>query len=343
MKKFPWRLLVYLAFLLYLFLDLRACNGPLRQAFAKRQHVASEAAKSHRWVALVNEEPITRTQLDIAVFRHLYQRGKQDDDVPEKNLRMIRRAVLQQLIDDTLIRQYADGEGFAAPAEEIDAFIARWESQFESEEDLERRSKAQFLTEEERNAELARVWSRMRWLEKRIEPGINVTEEEMQAWYEANRDTGTGFIEPEKIRARHLFVSTVEVDDEAHEKQIRDMHRKLISGEATFEELAPSSEDPRTKTRGGDLNWFSRDRMPDDFAEVVFALKKGEVSEPFRTSIGWHVVEVTDQQEERPISFPEAREEIRAHLENQLTKDTIRQLLEKLGDVANIRLFPENL
>lgn len=343
MKKFPWRLLVYLVFLLYLFLDLRACNGPLRQAFTQRHDFTIEAAKEHQWVALVNQEPITRTQLDIAVFRHLYQRGKQDDRLPEKNLRMIRRAVLQQLIDDTLIRQYADGEGFVAPEEEIEAFISRWESQFESEEDLGLRSEAQFLDEEERNAELARIWSRKRWLEQRIEPGIDVTEEEVRNWYEANRETGTGFVEPAKIRARHLFVSTVEVDDEAHEEQIREMHRKLLAGEATFEDLARESEDPRTKDRGGDLNWFARDRMPEDFAEVAFALAPGEVSNPFRTAIGWHIVEVTDRQEERAVSFDEMREEIRAHLENQRTEDTIRQLLEKLGTVANIRLFPENL
>jgi parvulin-like peptidyl-prolyl isomerase len=343
MKKFPWRLLVYLAFLLYLFLDLRACNGPLRQAFSKRHNYSTDAAKKNRWVALVNQEPISRTQLDIAVFRHLYQRGKEDEVIPEKNLRMIRRAVLQQLIEDTLIRQYADGEGFTVPQEEIDAFIAQWESQFESEEEIKLRSEDQFLSQEERNAELARIWTRKRWLETRIEPGIDVTEEEMEAWYEANRDTGTGFIEPEKVRARHLFVSTVEVDDEAHEQQIREMHRRLTDGEATFEELAKLSEDPRTKNRGGDLNWFTRDRMPEEFAEVAFALNKGDISEPFRTSIGWHIVEVTDRQEERPLSYEEIREDIRAHLENQRAEDTVKQLLEKRSEVANIRLFPENL
>ncbi len=343
MKKFPWRLLVYLLFLLYLFLDLRACNGPLRQAFAKRNDFTLDAAKEHQWVALVNQEPISSRQLDVAVFRHLFQRGKEDEEIPDRNLAMIRRAVLQRLIEDTLIRQYADGEGFTAPQEEVDAFIAQWESQFESGEDLALRSEGQFLTKEERNAELAQIWSRKRWLEQRIEPGIDVTEEEILAWYEANRESGTGFIEPAKVRARHLFVSTVEIDDEAHENQIREMYRKLQSEEATFEELAKLSEDLRTKNRGGDLNWFTRERMPDGFAEISFSLEKGEVSEPFHSTIGWHIVEVTDRQEERPATYDEARKEIRSHLENERTEDTIRQLLEKLSSVANIRLFPGNL
>lgn len=343
MKKFPWRLLVYIGFLLYLVLDLRYCNGPLRQSFLKRSDFTNQAAEEHRWVALVNQEPITRTQLDIAVFSHLYQRGKQDDPLPEKNLEMIRRAVLQRLIEDALLRQHAEGVNFKAPQEEIDAFIARWEDQFESEEDLEERSTAQFLSREERHAELARIWSRARWLEQRIEPGIDVTEEEMRAWYEANKETGKGFHEPEKVRARQLFISTVEVDDEAHEKQIRDLHAKLVSGEATIEALAPQSEDARSKNRGGDLNWFTRDRLSEEFTSKVFALDKGKISEPFKTKIGWHIVEVTDRQEKRPLSYEEVREDIRAYLENQRTEDTIDQLLEKLTKVGTIRLFPENL
>lgn len=343
MKNFPWRLLVYIAFLLYLILDLRFCNGPLRQSFLKRTDFIREAAREHEWVAMVNQEPITRIQLDIAVFSHLYQRGKQDEALPENNLKMIRRAVLQRLIEDALIRQHAEGVNFQAPQEEIDAFIARWEEQFESEEDLALRSEAQSITKEQRDEELAKIWSRTKWLEQRIEPGIDVTEEEIRAWFEANRESGEGFEEPEKVRARHLFLSTVEVDDEAREQQIRDLHRKLTAGEATFEELASQSDDPRTKNRGGDLNWLTRDRLPEAFTDVAFALEKGEISEPFRTTIGWHIVEVTDRQETRPLSYEELRDDIKAYLENERTKDTIRQLLDKLSEVGTVRLFPENL
>lgn len=344
MKKFPWRIFVYLAFLLYLFLDLRVCSGPLHRAFDERNDNTTEAAARHGWVALVNQEPITRTQLDLAVFRHLYQRGRHDDPPPERNQSMIRRAVLHELIEDTLIRQYADGTGFTAPEEEVEAYIARWESQFESAEDLAERAEPQGLSPEALREELARTWSRKRWLEQRIAPGIDVTEGEVRAWFDANRESGEGFVEPEKVRARHLFVSTVEADDEEHENLIRELHRRLESGQSAFEELAAeASEDPRTKNRGGELNWFARDRMPEAFAEVAFGLETGKISEPFRTEIGWHVVEVIERRPERPLSFEEVRDEIRVHLENERTRDTVDQLLEKLDKVANIRLFPENL
>ena len=143
MKKFPWRSLLYAAVLGYLLLDLKVFNGPLKRSFTERRDEAVEAAKKHRWVAIVNREPITSDQLDVAVFRHLYQRGKDYSEIPDKNLTMIRRAVLQSLIDEALVRHYADGEKFTAPQDEIDNFIEAWETQFIDDADLAERSKLQ--------------------------------------------------------------------------------------------------------------------------------------------------------------------------------------------------------
>jgi parvulin-like peptidyl-prolyl isomerase len=243
-----------------------------------------------------------------------------------------------------MVRQYADGEGFTAPPEEIEAFIDAWSAQFESGEKLAERAELQGLSDKELRDELARTWSRKRWLEKRIAPGIDVTDEEVREWFEANRESGEGFIEPEKIRARHIFLSTVETDDETREARIRDIHRQLVAKENTFKELAAAfSEDERTRNRGGDLNWFARDRIPEDFAAAIWELEPGALTEPFRTAIGWHVVEVLERQEARPVTFEEVEREIRHHLENERAADTVKVLMKKLRTVANIRLFPENI
>lgn len=344
MKRFPWRIVLYLVFVGYLFLDLKTCNGPLQRAISKRTDLTREAAEQHRWVALVNQEPVTGAQLDLAVARHLFQRGKDVEDVPETNLRMIRRATLQSLIDETLIRQYADGEGFHASEDEVDTFVSRWISQFSSGIELAERASNQILPDTEMRTELGRILSRKKWLERRVAPGVDVTDGEVKEWFENNRETGEGFIEPEKVHARHIFLSTVEVDDEVREKMIRDIHRNLEEGEGSFEELAETySEDPKTKKTGGDLKWFARDRVPEEFAEVVFAMESGELSDPFRTAIGWHIVEVLDRKEERPVTFDEVKSEIRHHLENERTAETVAILVKKLRTVANIRIFPEHI
>jgi parvulin-like peptidyl-prolyl isomerase len=349
MKKFPWRAMLYGAMLLYLVVDLKFCRGPLRQAMTSRRDASVEAAARNQWVAIINLEPVTREQLDLAVARHLHQRGKRPDDIPEKNLAMIKRAVLQTVIDDTLVRQYADGEKFVAPPAEIAAFVESWKSQFTTPEQIAERADDQGLTDEAIASELARIWSRKRWIEKRIAPAVTVTEEEAKAWFEANRGNAEsgirgGFIEPEKVRARQIFLSTVEVDDATREDLIREIHRKLTSGEAGFEALAKAhSEDERTKEKGGDLNWFSRNRLPEDFTGPVFALEPGKVSEPFKTRLGWHIAEVLERQAERPVTYEEIAVEIRQHLESERTEATVKELMGKLRKVANLQLFPENI
>src|SRR5690606_39236867 len=153
-------------------------------------------ARKRGWVALVNQEPLTREQVDLAVERHLFQRGKKAGEIPGKNLAMIRRAALQTLIDDTLVRQHADGEKFDAPPEEIAAFATAWKSGFGSPGELAERAAAQGLDPAALDAELARIWSRKRWLERRIEPGVTVTGEEAKAWFEANRTGEDGKLRP---------------------------------------------------------------------------------------------------------------------------------------------------
>lgn len=347
MKRLPWRSLLYAGILLYLLVDLRWCGGPLyKKIQSRRAATTAESAAKKGWVAVVNQEPITRRHLDVALYRHLYQRGKTPEEIPDATLKMMKHAVVQRLINDTLVRQYADGEKFNAPQKEIDAFIASWESQFASPENLAERSELQNLTEQERNAELARIWSRKRWLEERIEPGVDVTSEEVRQFFDASHEKGIGFTEPEKIHARHIFISTVEADDEAREKIIRNAYAKLKDTEnpVDFSDLAKQfSDDARSKLRGGDLNWFSRKRMPKDFCNHVFRLEKGAISEPFRTKTGWHIVEVLDRQEERPVTFEEVADEIRAHLESTRREETIKVLIRKRRKAANIEFFPENI
>jgi hypothetical protein len=348
MKRFPWRGLLYAVLLLYLILDLKFCEGPLRQAIVNRRDAGVAAAVENKWVAIINLEPVTREQLDLAVIRHLYLRGKMPGEIPEKNLTMIRRAVLQSVIDETLVRHYADGEGFVAPQEEIDRFVASWETQFPSPDDLAARAAAQGLDEAGWKTELARIYSRKRWLEKRIAPAVTVTEEEAREWFEANQVTeegkpGKGFVEPEKLRARRIFLRRTG-DGSEQETRMREIEAKLKAGTETFESLSKAySEEDFSKNSGGELNWFSRERIPEDFADIVFALKAGEGSKAFATSSGWHLVEVLERQEERPVLYEDAAQEIRNHLEAQRTEETIKTLMQKLRRVANIQLFPENI
>jgi hypothetical protein len=344
MSKLPWRTALYLAVIGYLVLDLKVCHGPLRDAMRNRRDATVAEARARGYVALVNLVPVTRAQVDLAVARHLRQRGKTVAQIPDKNLVMIRRAVLQSIIDEILVSQHADGGKFTAPASETAAFIAAWKSAFASPEELARRATAAGLDPATLDEELARLWSRKRWLETRIEPGVTVTEEEARTWFEQNRgDAGKtdglrpGFHEPEKARIRFALLGA---GDEA---LVRELHGRLKSGERTFGDVARRhSLDPATRENGEEPGWIARETLPEALAAAVFS-GEGGLLEPVRGESAWYLVEVLETRAGRPLAFDELRDEIIAHLEARRTAQVVRIQLDKLRKVANLQIFPENL
>lgn len=327
MKNLSWRWMLYLVVGGYLVLDLKVFHGPLRDAIRNPREAALVEARERGWVALVNREPLTKAQLDLAVARHLYQRGLDAAAIPSKNLDMIRRGVLQTLIDDTLVRQYADGDRHPVPEEETAAFVAAWKAGFASRDDFLARAAAQGLDEKSLDAELARIWTRKRWLENRIAPGIEVTEEEARQWFENNRvETGgkprPGFFEPEAVRLRETLLPATD------EAKARQLHADRKNG------AEPGGDEPR---------WRSRDELPESVAAAVFADGAQGLIDPILSPEGWHLVEVLERRESRALAFEDVSDEIFAHLEAQRTEETVRDLLEKLRKVANLQLFPENI
>lgn len=345
--KFPWRVMLYGVITLYLVGDLYWFEGPLRQKIDSRKPFSKysrERALKNGWVATVNEEPVTRRQLDRAVELYFYRRGKAADSASALDLRLARLAALTELIHEVLVRQHSRAEKFVADPKLIDRYIKNFESQFPSAEEMEERSLAQGLSPEERRTRLAANITGQLWLEKRVSPATEVTEQEARDWFEENREAGEGFTAPEVVRARHLFLSTVEEDTPEREKLIRDFHRSLVAEESDFAELASRfSEDERSKRAGGDLNWFSADRMPSDFSDQVFGLGVGEISEPFRTSLGWHIVEVTDRKAGSDLSFEALKPEILARIETERRQHAVGVFLRKLETASAIEIFREML
>ncbi len=110
-----------------------------------------------------------------------------------------------------------------------------------------------------------------------------VTEPAMKAYYQKNK---TDFGE---VRASHILVKT--------EEEAKDVKKKLDGG-TSFETLAKEvSIDPASAARGGDLGFFTRDRMVSTFADAAFAMKKDEVSGPVKSQFGYHIIH---KKESRP-------------------------------------------
>ena len=102
--------------------------------------------------------------------------------------------------------------------------------------------------------------------------------------------------EEQQVSARHILITPNEIiDDETARQQLLDAHQRIEGGE-DFGELAKLlSDDPGSANSGGELGWAGPGTFVPEFQATVETLDVGEMSEPFRSPFGWHVVEVLDR------------------------------------------------
>ena len=95
-----------------------------------------------------------------------------------------------------------------------------------------------------------------------------------------------------QYQARHILVRPEEGQDEAAAKAEIDTLRARIEGGADFAEVATAeSDDKASAARGGDLGWFTQDQYGAEFGAQVAGLQDGQVSQPFKSQAGWHIVQ----------------------------------------------------
>lgn len=97
----------------------------------------------------------------------------------------------------------------------------------------------------------------------------------------------------EQVHCRHILLRPNEIQDDATTRQrlaaIRD---RILAGEDFGALASVTSEDPGSASRGGDLSWSSPGTFDPEFETVLASLEPNEISEPFRTQFGWHIVQL---------------------------------------------------
>ena len=125
----------------------------------------------------------------------------------------------------------------------------------------------------------------------------------------------------EETLARHVFVAG---DSSDSAERLARARARIVAGEP-FEAIARElSEDPNSAPEGGELPWFATGELPAEMENVARALDAGELSEPFRTQFGWHVLEVLERRT-RDIDD----EALRQRAENALRQRRIEQETER--------------
>jgi len=293
----------------YLVGDFFVFKGPLNRI------IESYRLSKPEIVARVSGHPITRSQLDRAVSEQLWLEGKSLDSVTPENLKAARATALDELVDHELLRLQVRELDPPLPVsdEEINERLRRLVGRFESKGALETAMKSQGIPMEmDLRDRLAARIRQEKLIALRIGDSIKVTDGEAREWFAKNQQS---IALPERVEARHVFIPALDHPPEEAKQKLDAALVELTKKKKDFATLAKElSEDPATKDRGGALGWMTRDRLPVDFAAPVFSLK---INQPtlVRTTLGWHLVEVTARKPAEPRTFEQAKPEILAALE----------------------------
>ena len=146
-----------------------------------------------------------------------------------------------------------------------------------------------------------------------------------------------------QTHARHILIRTsADISDDDARQTLLDLKQRIEQGE-DFADLANEySEDPGSKIKGGDLGWANPGTFVTEFENVMGALTDGEISEPFKSQFGWHLMQVLDRREidmARTVMEAKAMQAIRA----RKIDEELRLWLRKIRDEAYVEYVDASL
>lgn len=162
-----------------------------------------------------------------------------------------------------------------------------------------------------------------------------VAEEDIKIYYEENIDR---FRRPKTVEARHILLKVSEDADEATVGQVEAKAKEIASQARQegqdFAVLAKEFSEGPTRDKGGYLGAFKKEDMVRPFSNNAFAMAEGEISDPVRTRFGWHVIKVEKINEATTTSFEEAKADIGKTLLEEKAKNDAYDAAEAVYEIS---------
>ncbi len=141
-----------------------------------------------------------------------------------------------------------------------------------------------------------------------------------------------------QTRARHILIRTSEVvDDDDARLRLESLLDRIDQGESFADLARAHSDDPGSASRGGDLGWVNPGQLVPAFERTMDELPPGQISQPFQTQFGWHIVQVEDRRE-----HDSTEEYRRSHAMQQLRErkgeEALEGWLRRMRDDAYVEL-----
>ncbi|RKF14541.1 peptidylprolyl isomerase SurA [Alginatibacterium sediminis] len=153
---------------------------------------------------------------------------------------------------------------------------------------------------------------------------------------------GAQTIAIQEVNIRHILVKpSIILSDEKAQRMLDGFRAEIIAGDKSFAELARNySEDPGSAVRGGELGWANPNVFVPEFREMANSLPQNQLSEPFRSSFGWHILEVLGKRETENADDA-SRNQAYQMLFNRKFNEEMQTWLDELKDEAYIEILSD--
>ncbi len=287
----------------------------------------AESSSVNRIVAHVNGESITLFDLEkrVEMFLGLFE-DISLDELPPVQQEETRRHVLEQMINDILMRQEAERYQIEVRTREIQEHVERVKQNNNmSQEEFEQDLHAQGLSLEDYKEQIRDSMLRQRVMNIMVQRKTVVTSEQIKEYYEDNIENF------KKERKVHLTVLVVPRVEEAES-----LLDKIKNGEYQFREAAEKYSQGPAASEGGDIGMVRWDRMRPEWREALKNMKADEISEPFAMQGQGVLLRIEEIHDEGAVPIEEVEEEIRDELFDKKLEKRFDEYIQGLRDRAVI-------
>jgi peptidyl-prolyl cis-trans isomerase SurA len=264
-------------------------------------------------IAVIDGEPYTLTDVDG------YAKSKTGRDFPTGDLNQINpsdRQVLEQFLTDKLLESEVREAGIKVGDEEVERYIEQIKAKNGlSDDDLKTALAREGQTLASYRASVKRELEKSEIINRQVRAKVNITNEDIERYYKANEKK---YRTEDRARIRHILLPLPDNPSpeavQAAQAKAADLYRRIRAGE-DFGQLAREFSEGAGRAEGGEIGWVKRGTLIGGIEEVAFdKLSVGQVSEPFRTSMGIHIVQLEARDTGSPLPLSTVAAQIKEEL-----------------------------
>ena len=281
-------------------------------------------------LAIVNGSIITLDDFKKAMAAEQWKFGSEFGVSPER-LKQLKTQVLETLLKDRLLLAEADKRKIQIPESEVEKSVEQFQSSYTKQDDFAKVLQMRGLSLKDFREERAEEMRIKKLSEQIVAEQSVITEQDLKKYYEAHRSE---FQHPGQVHARQIVTDSEEKGEAL---------LKRLEGGGSFEEIAKKYSLSPDRKVGGDLGWFGRGIMPQEFDRVCFNLKLKAFSPVVQTPYGFHLFQVLEIRGAGQLPFDEVVGDLRKRLTELQGRDLFQKWYESLKGQAKIEVHTELL